>query len=59
LFTTSWLHRFTVKPSTTVEEAAQLFLEKGISAAPVVDSQQRLVGLISEGDLLHRVEAGT
>jgi CBS domain-containing protein len=49
----------TVKPSTTVKEAAELFLEKKISAAPVVDSEQGLVGIISEGDLLHRVEAGT
>jgi CBS domain-containing protein len=49
----------TVKPSTTVREVAQLFLEKRISAAPVIDSQQKLVGIVSEGDLLHRVEAGT
>ena len=49
----------TVKPSTTVREAAELFLEKRISAAPVIDSQEKLVGIVSEGDLLHRVEAGT
>src|SRR5512140_2000203 len=49
----------TVKPSTTVREVAGLFLEKRISAAPVVESDQRLVGIVSEGDLLHRVEAGT
>jgi CBS-domain-containing membrane protein len=49
----------TVKPSTTVKEVAELFLEKRISAAPVLDSQQKLVGVVSEGDLLHRVEAGT
>ena len=49
----------TVKPSTTVKEVAGLFLEKRISAAPVVDSQEKLVGIVSEGDLLHRVEAGT
>jgi len=49
----------TVKPSTMVKEVAQLFLEKGISAAPVIDSQEKLVGIVSEGDLLHRVEADT
>lgn len=49
----------TVKPSTTVKEVAGLFLEKKISAAPVVDSEETLVGIVSEGDLLHRVEAGT
>jgi CBS-domain-containing membrane protein len=50
---------FTVKPSTTVKEAAELFLERKISAAPVLDNQGQLVGIVSEGDLLHRVEAGT
>ena len=49
----------TVKPSTTVEEVAKLFLEKKITAAPVLDDAGKLVGIVSEGDLLHRVEAGT
>lgn len=49
----------TVTPSTAVKKVAELFLEKRISAAPVVESQLRLVGIVSEGDLLHRVEAGT
>lgn len=49
----------TVKPSTTVKEVAQLLLKKNISAAPVIDNQEKLVGIVSEGDLLHRVEAGT
>lgn len=49
----------TVKPSTTVKQAAELFLARKISATPVVDSEQKLVGIVSEGDLLHRVEAGT
>jgi CBS domain-containing protein len=49
----------TVKPSTMVREVAELFLASKISAAPVVDGQEKLVGIVSEGDLLHRVEAGT
>lgn len=49
----------TVRPSTTVKEVAELFLNKRISAAPVIDSQEELVGIVSEGDLLHRTEAGT
>lgn len=49
----------TVKPSATVQEVAKLFLEKQISAAPVLDDTGKLVGIVSEGDLLHRVEAGT
>jgi CBS domain-containing protein len=49
----------TLKPSATVREAAKLFLERRISAAPVVEDQSKVVGIVSEGDLLHRVEAGT
>lgn len=49
----------TVKPSASVQEVAKQFLEKQISAVPVVDDNGKLVGIISEGDLLHRVEAGT
>lgn len=49
----------TVLPATTVKEVAELFLRKRISAAPVVDREQKLVGIVSEGDLLHRVETGT
>ena len=49
----------TVGPSATVREVAKLLLEKQISAVPVLDSKAKLVGIVSEGDLLHRVEAGT
>ena len=49
----------TVRSSATVKEVAELLLEKRISAAPVVDDQGKLVGIVSEGDLLHRAEAGT
>jgi len=49
----------TVKSSAMVKEVAELLLEKRISAAPVVDDQGKLVGIVSEGDLLHRAEAGT
>lgn len=44
-----------VTPSTTVKEVAELFPEERIGAAPVIDSQERLVGIISEGSLVHRV----
>lgn len=49
----------TVEPSASVQEVAKLFLEKQISAVPVLDGKGKLVGIVSEGDLLHRVEAGT
>jgi CBS domain-containing protein len=49
----------TVKPSSSVKEVATTLLERRISAVPVVDDQGKLVGIISEGDLMHRSEAGT
>jgi CBS domain-containing protein len=47
-----------VAPDTPVREIAALLLEKRISGVPVLD-KGRLVGLVSEGDLLHREEIGT
>src|SRR3954467_10953148 len=49
----------TVQPSSLVKDVARIFLERQISAAPVVDDEGRLAGIVSEGDLLHRHEAGT
>jgi CBS domain-containing protein len=49
----------TVTPESDVPQVAAILLTNHISAAPVVDANGRLVGMISEGDLLHRSEAGT
>lgn len=49
----------TVKPSASVRDAASLMLERHISAVPVVDDRGALVGMLSEGDLLRRIETGT
>jgi CBS domain-containing protein len=49
----------TVKSRSSVKDVAKLLLEHRISAVPVVDDDGRLVGIVSEGDLLHRTEAGT
>lgn len=49
----------TVSPETEVRELAKIMLERGISALPVVDASQTLVGIVSEGDLMRRPEAGT
>ena len=49
----------TVDPDMTVQGVASLLAERGISGAPVVDAHGKLVGIISEGDLLHRAEIGT
>jgi CBS domain-containing protein len=48
----------TVLEVTTVEAAAQLLTTKAVTALPVVDTTGRLVGMVSESDLLwHRVPA--
>jgi CBS domain-containing protein len=49
----------TIRKSATVREVARILLEKRISAVPVVDNVGKLVGMITEGDLMRRAEAGT
>lgn len=49
----------TASPNASVKSVAQTFVRHQISAVPVVDDKGKLVGIISEGDLLHRAEAGT
>jgi CBS-domain-containing membrane protein len=49
----------TLRPQDTVRDVAATLLKCGISAAPVVDGEGRLVGIVSEGDLIRRAEIGT
>jgi CBS domain-containing protein len=49
----------TVEPTTSVQALAVLLSEKGISGVPVVDADRRVIGVVSEGDLIHRTETGT
>lgn len=52
-------------PAITVDATAELsdvvpfMLEKRLSGVPVIDDVGRLVGVLSEGDLLRRIEIGT
>lgn len=48
-----------VAPDATVEDAAKLMLERGISGLFVVDAKGELAGIVTEGDLLRRDEIGT
>src|SRR5947207_14666511 len=50
---------FTVLPEATILEAADLMLRRHISGLPVVDAAGKLVGIVSEGDFIHRSEIGT
>jgi CBS domain-containing protein len=48
----------TAKSDQTMQEVAELLLVNHISGMPVVDQSGKLVGMISEGDLLRRADEG-
>jgi CBS domain-containing protein len=49
----------TVRPNASVRDIAKILIANRISAVPVIDEADNLVGIVSEGDLIHRVEVGT
>jgi CBS domain-containing protein len=49
----------TIQPDASVREVAKILLANRISAVPVVDKSDRLLGIVSEADLIHRAEIGT
>ncbi len=49
----------TTKPSASVKEVAQTLLTHHISAVPVIDDAGKMVGIVSEGDLMRRADLGT
>ena len=49
----------TVPADATVWAAADILLGARISAAPVVDADGRMIGIVSEADLMSRPETGT
>ena len=49
----------TIGPDDTVADAAKLIAQNDVSALPVVDDEDHVVGIISEGDLVNREEIGT
>lgn len=46
----------TLSPSMTLEVAAERFVQRGISGAPVVDEHGRLIGILSESDILRHLK---
>ncbi|MDN3512064.1 MAG: CBS domain-containing protein [Candidatus Jettenia sp. CY-1] len=42
----------TVSPDTTVEEAAKIMIDKKVGCLPVVKDRNKLIGLITETDVL-------
>ena len=41
-----------IGPDATVEEAATIMVDTGVSRVPIVDGQQRVVGIVTRGDLV-------
>jgi CBS domain-containing protein len=48
----------TIRPDAPLLDAAHLLLETNQRGLPVIDREGMLVGVISEGDFLHRTELG-
>jgi CBS domain-containing protein len=46
----------TVTPETSFKDAVRTLRRKRVSGLPVVDQDGRLVGIVTEGDLLNKVE---
>lgn len=51
-------HVVTLDPEDDVAIAAKALLDTGVSAAPVVDRDGHVCGIVSEGDLMRRVDYG-
>ena len=48
-----------VRPSDRIADAVRVMLDNRISGLPVISEAGQLVGIVSEGDLLRRIETGT
>ena len=49
----------TVEPGTSVARAIRLMLDNNVSGLPVLADDGKVVGILTEGDLLRRSETGT
>jgi CBS-domain-containing membrane protein len=49
----------TIPPDASVQDAAKLMVERRVSALPVTGRSDRVIGIVSEGDLIRRAEIGT
>jgi CBS domain-containing protein len=49
----------TVKDDASISEAIRLMLDERVSGLPVLDHSGKVIGILTEGDLLRRSETGT
>lgn len=45
----------TIRPEASAQEAAQLLSEKRISGLPVLDGSGRIIGMVTEADIISKV----
>jgi CBS domain-containing protein len=43
-----------IGPEASLKDVARVFVERGISGLPVCDAEYRVIGVISEGDILYK-----
>ncbi len=48
-----------IRVDTTLDEVAEVFAQNDISGAPVVDGEGRMIGVISQTDLVRAAAAGS
>jgi CBS domain-containing membrane protein len=48
-----------LRPDMTLDIAAQLLARSGFKSLPVVDSNERVIGILTETDFLRRLKAGS
>ena len=47
---------WTIRPDASAKEVAQLLSQKRISGVPVVDSNNRIIGIVTEADIISKVD---
>ncbi|MGV8146085.1 MAG: CBS domain-containing protein [Alkaliphilus sp.] len=47
-------HVFTVKKEEKIENAVKILMDNNFSGMPVVDDENKVIGVITEGDLIYR-----
>src|SRR5947209_11738687 len=46
----------TIRPEATAQEAAQLLSQRRISGLPVVDEDGKIIGIVTEADIISKVD---
>ena len=46
----------TIRPQASAQEAAQLLSQKRISGLPVVDENSKIIGIVTEADIISKVD---